>query len=311
MTQCRWKPSAQTSRLLPRDEDQEHNSYFSHPASPQQCRRTPPLSIFRQRQPLVSVGLATPAKQGCRHVLPQVAARVRGPALHVGPPCTRPIHGRPYRVGRRARLLPQRVRRLSRANNQNSLLGSRACLARRSKVTNLPAVTSTCPWRCLMRRPYRRRPIAARPSVLSSLLHCVSSTRGVWPTRRAASCRARTTKTARREHAPRQPQDVHVAALDSSASRPNKTVRRLPRKLLSDPRTVQAIQLETENLLAELQEDPECNAGAKWHGWLRRMKAKMRRGQYNHQRHRRDVLSLLRIQWDKVKDDAWGRAGHG
>jgi len=100
---------------------------------------------------------------------------------------------------------------------------------------------------------------------------------------------------------------VHTTTLaiaDTSARAPVKRVWRLPRELLQDPRNVHAVQVEAERLLAELDADPTCNAGAKWCGWLRRMKGRLRQSQFNRQRHRADTLQLLRRKWLKAKAEA-------
>ncbi|KAH9109185.1 hypothetical protein LEN26_014054 [Aphanomyces euteiches] len=95
-----------------------------------------------------------------------------------------------------------------------------------------------------------------------------------------------------------------MASPSTSQSQPSSKLWRLPRELLLDHRTVKAIQHEAQSLLDELLDQPDCNAGAKWSGWLRRMKRKMRQGQFNRLRHRQEVLTFLRRRLVKTKSDA-------
>jgi len=94
-----------------------------------------------------------------------------------------------------------------------------------------------------------------------------------------------------------------LAQLGAPPPRPSKKTWRLPRELLHDKRTVHAIQVEAQRLLDELDGDPDCNKGAKWCGWLRRIKTRLRQGQYSRQRHRKATLDLLQRQWQKAKTD--------
>jgi hypothetical protein len=103
---------------------------------------------------------------------------------------------------------------------------------------------------------------------------------------------------------------VLAATPTPTATRPkHPAVWRLPRELLLDPRNCTAIVGEAERLLAELQADPECNVGGRWCGWLRRMKSRLRQGQFNRQRHRKVLLEQLQRTSTKAKADA--RCGRG
>jgi len=103
-----------------------------------------------------------------------------------------------------------------------------------------------------------------------------------------------------------------LATTGASPQSKSKAVWRLPRELLHDARTVRAIQVEAQRLLEEFDADPDCNKGAKWCGWLRRIKARLRQGQFNRQRHRKDTLQLLKQKWLKAKaDEESGVAGPG
>jgi hypothetical protein len=95
-----------------------------------------------------------------------------------------------------------------------------------------------------------------------------------------------------------------LAQLGAPTAQASKKTWLLPRELLNDKRTVHAIQVEAQRLLDELDGDAACNKGAKWCGWLRRIKSRLRQGQYNRQRHRKATLDLLQRQWKKTKLDA-------
>jgi len=100
---------------------------------------------------------------------------------------------------------------------------------------------------------------------------------------------------------------VLVSCPAPAPAKPTRAVWRLPRELLVDPKTVKALQMEAQQLLDELMDDPECNAGAKWVGWLRRMKKRLRQCQFNRHRHRAAALQLLQRRLVKSQTDA--RAG--
>ncbi|RHY20733.1 hypothetical protein DYB32_009968, partial [Aphanomyces invadans] len=95
-----------------------------------------------------------------------------------------------------------------------------------------------------------------------------------------------------------------LATTRTASASKSKLVWRMPRELLLDQRTVKAIQVEAQRLLDEMDADPDCNKGAKWCGWLRRIKSRLRQGQFNRQRHRKDALQLLQHKWFKAKTDA-------
>ncbi|CAK5056794.1 unnamed protein product, partial [Aphanomyces euteiches] len=98
-----------------------------------------------------------------------------------------------------------------------------------------------------------------------------------------------------------------ATVIPTTPSKKRPSSWRLPRELLLNPHTVKAIKCEAQSLLDDFLEEPECNAGAKWLGWLRRMKRKMKQGQFNRQRHRQELLTIPRRCYVKAKSDL--RAG--
>ncbi|CAK4414804.1 hypothetical protein Ae201684P_019830 [Aphanomyces euteiches] len=98
-----------------------------------------------------------------------------------------------------------------------------------------------------------------------------------------------------------------ATVIPTTPSKNQPSTWRLPWELLLNPHKVKAIKCEAQSLLDDFLEEPECNAGAKWLGWLCRMKRKMKQGQFNRQRHRQELLTIPRRCYVKAKSDL--RAG--
>ncbi|CAK4695654.1 unnamed protein product [Aphanomyces euteiches] len=82
---------------------------------------------------------------------------------------------------------------------------------------------------------------------------------------------------------------THTATLSvsqASAVKPQRKLWRLPRELLLNPKVTLAIKIEAQTLLDELNQNPNCNAGAKWSGWLKRMCSHLKQCHHNRQKYR-------------------------
>lgn len=77
-------------------------------------------------------------------------------------------------------------------------------------------------------------------------------------------------------------------------SLPHRRSWKLPRELLQIPQVAHAIQTEAQALLDELRSDPLCNVGAKWSGWLRRIRLYLKRSQYNRDRSHQIAIDRLK-----------------
>ncbi|KAG9400153.1 hypothetical protein AC1031_011059 [Aphanomyces cochlioides] len=85
-----------------------------------------------------------------------------------------------------------------------------------------------------------------------------------------------------------------LSASQASAVKPQRKLWRLPRELLSNPKVTLAIKTEAQTLLDELNQNPTCNAGAKWSGWLKRMRSLLKQCHYNRQKYRSEALASFK-----------------
>ena len=100
---------------------------------------------------------------------------------------------------------------------------------------------------------------------------------------------------------------THTTTLSASqapAIKPKQKLWRLPRELLQNPNVTLAIKTEAQSLLDELILDPTCNAGAKWAGWLKRIRSLLKQCHYNRQKYRSEALAALKQQATLAKHRA-------
>ncbi|KAH9180949.1 hypothetical protein AeNC1_017076 [Aphanomyces euteiches] len=84
-----------------------------------------------------------------------------------------------------------------------------------------------------------------------------------------------------------------LSVSQASAVKPQRKLWRLPRELLLNPKVTLAIKTEAQTLLDELNQNLNCNAGAKWSGWLKRMRSHLKQCHHNRQKYRSEALASL------------------
>ena len=89
----------------------------------------------------------------------------------------------------------------------------------------------------------------------------------------------------------------HTVILSSGERVPDRGNWRLPRELLKDPQIADAIKQDASQLLEEMSSDDSLNYGAKWYGWLKRMKKRLQQCHRHHLQFMQYELNSLKMKW--------------
>jgi len=92
-----------------------------------------------------------------------------------------------------------------------------------------------------------------------------------------------------------------LALSGSAASFQGPKLWRLPKELLESPKVRNMIQFRSAELLEEIVAAPNCNVGARWYGWLKRMKTDLRQLHHNRLEALQAELRPLRLAWLSAK----------
>ncbi|RLO09866.1 hypothetical protein DYB28_004679, partial [Aphanomyces astaci] len=89
----------------------------------------------------------------------------------------------------------------------------------------------------------------------------------------------------------------HTVVLSSEQRDPDRSYWRLPRELLKNPQVVSAIKAEANLLLEDMCSDDSQNHGAKWYGWLKRVKKRLQVSHRHHVDSMKYTLNSLKMKW--------------
>lgn len=89
----------------------------------------------------------------------------------------------------------------------------------------------------------------------------------------------------------------HKVVLSCEQRSPDRSYWRLPRELLKNPQVVVAIKAEANQLLEEMRADDTQNFGAKWYGWLKRMKKRLQVSHRQYNDSMKYTLNSLKMKW--------------
>ena len=95
----------------------------------------------------------------------------------------------------------------------------------------------------------------------------------------------------------------HTVVLSSAPITPGQGYWRLPRELLKNAQIADAIKEDASALLSEMQSQDTLNYGAKWYGWLKRIRRRLQLCHRQHLNSMKHDLHCLKMKWLAVRRD--------